>query len=687
MEKLEKIKLLEDAKETLKKEFVGIDDIIDRVCTCVKSWYITPEVIERPVVISLFGMTGTGKTSLVRRLLGLLGLNRAVFFDCGQESNNNKSDNLTDLIRKYLCIDDDDDETEAVGSDNMVFVIDEFQYARTLDESGSEVEKSNLRPLWQIVDSGILDYIDTDWRISAVNAYYSDLEAWVQELGRVIPIHNLRLVNKEDSRSLRQTLGWLYFGDSILPTVNPKKEDGDDEEEELSVILPSQVINNLLYMNKRGSNITRPEYYAHLKSLETVQELLTELKTMLTNSSKPKQVDCRKSLVFVLGNIDEAFIEGLEITADVDADVFYKETKGITISDIKNSLKKRFRAEQIARLGNNIILYPSLRKSDFELIIENEVHRIERKFQDENGFAVKVSDNMRKLLYCEGVYPTQGARPIFTTISSYLVPFLSDVVLKGKACEIDVEDPESGYNVQFKTILLKYENGEVDKKQVRLVLGELRDPNLSKYKYAVAVHEAGHAIVSYVSKGIIPIEIVAVTSDGKGGYCISRGRKEDTLSFYTRRSIQSQVMIGLAGYEAERLVFKDTQRSEIPLGSIDDLKKSWELLSRYAYKGGYFGSRVFEHSSTCPKFEDAYRVGFDDTNLEQLLLLEWETMEKATKAILQDNLGLLKETALELGKRGRLSDEEFEAIIKRVGVKGELYVENLDQYKEAIDQL
>ena len=71
MNKLEK---LQQTKDKLKSEFVGIDKIIDRVIDSITPWYITPEVLERPTVVSLWGLTGTGKTSLIRKLIKYLDL-------------------------------------------------------------------------------------------------------------------------------------------------------------------------------------------------------------------------------------------------------------------------------------------------------------------------------------------------------------------------------------------------------------------------------------------------------------------------------------------------------------------------------------------------------------------------------------------------------------------------------------
>jgi len=57
----------------LKTELFGIDSIIDRVMESVRAWYIVPELINRPVIVCLWGLTGTDKTQLTRRLAQKLG--------------------------------------------------------------------------------------------------------------------------------------------------------------------------------------------------------------------------------------------------------------------------------------------------------------------------------------------------------------------------------------------------------------------------------------------------------------------------------------------------------------------------------------------------------------------------------------------------------------------------------------
>ncbi|MGB2700695.1 MAG: hypothetical protein WBC31_10050, partial [Candidatus Phosphoribacter baldrii] len=45
------------ARGMLHAHFVGIDAVIDELCDAVAVWYLMPEVLSRPLVVNLWGMT------------------------------------------------------------------------------------------------------------------------------------------------------------------------------------------------------------------------------------------------------------------------------------------------------------------------------------------------------------------------------------------------------------------------------------------------------------------------------------------------------------------------------------------------------------------------------------------------------------------------------------------------------
>lgn len=69
---IKKRDLLTQASIILKKEFFGMDSVIDQIIESISSWYFFPHMQERPVVLNLWGMTGVGKSDLLKRLVQLL---------------------------------------------------------------------------------------------------------------------------------------------------------------------------------------------------------------------------------------------------------------------------------------------------------------------------------------------------------------------------------------------------------------------------------------------------------------------------------------------------------------------------------------------------------------------------------------------------------------------------------------
>ena len=64
--------ILETTRIELKAHFVGIDETIDDLLNYIQIWYLMPEILSRPIIVNLWGMTGVGKTDLVRRLVKCL---------------------------------------------------------------------------------------------------------------------------------------------------------------------------------------------------------------------------------------------------------------------------------------------------------------------------------------------------------------------------------------------------------------------------------------------------------------------------------------------------------------------------------------------------------------------------------------------------------------------------------------
>ena len=667
MTKLEKIKILENVKKQLKQEFVGLDSIIDDLVTSITPWFVTPEVIVRPVVVSLWGMTGTGKSSVVKRLVEILDLkHKTLFFDCGTECNETDyGRNIGDKIVDFINSDEQYGTIDETYSKDLIYVFDEFQYARTIDMSGEDALKPTIRPIWSLLDSGIININDSTYEVNYFKGFVEDFSSFADS-HKDTELESLKLHKQEDIEEFLNTLGYFYFdrgvpGDKEYDAYNYypwEKKDKDKENEPLKV-LEDRIIRILL---KRSGREIR-EVVRELYGLHNLGELSEYLKKELKHIQSPKYLDCSKSLIFVIGNLDEAFQVENDTNPDMDADMYYDLTSKVTIMDIKDALKKRFRAEQIARFGNTMIKYPTLKKEHFKKIIESEVQRICAKFKDDKEVEIIPSAEIMDLIYNESVYPVQGVRPTFTTIGTIFTPLLSNIVIQKdmdkniNKVEIKVMDSEKGYKQDKKEIALLYSNGMVDKKEIKLHLGELRNPKNSQTRYICAVHELGHAIMSAYLTGNVPSLIVSVSATS-GGFCMTYDSDRER-EIRSRKDIQNDVMIGLAGYEAEILIYGDKDRCL--LGSGNDINDTWSALRNSAYKFGYFSPFEFRNyevqSSDLPG-------GLCDDEIVEKLRAEFDRLEGETKRILRGNLGLIKKAALQLGESGSMTGNEFLEFVK-----------------------
>ena len=716
----EKIELLDNAVRTLKQEFVGLDSIIDQIKESITPWYITPEIILRPIIISLWGMTGTGKSSVVRRLIELLDLKDiTMYFDCGKEISNDRIDSIPDKTRDILGLGEDSDDDGITDLSERkfspIYIFDEFQYARTIDSDNKEVSKPSLRPIWNIIDSGRIDIgsrYDYDW--NTILSYISDLVPIVKRYPG-IKVEKNYIVDPNYVKIILEEIGPFWFGHREIPGLingDDKADETDipfynngadsnkaEEEEENKTgskdpYRPLKILNNnkLRKITKKLNKINYglgKEFLKDINSCTTLDEVIDLLNRTTKKISSSSEVNVTGSLVFIIGNLDEAFKVQGDINPDIDADIFYNMTSKVTVLDIKNSLKNRFRAEQIARIGNNLIKYPTLKREHFQKIIRNEVSKILGNFNKHvDPIKVNIEEEVYELLYVEGVFPTQGVRPIFTTINTILTPYLSKILInKEDGCKevtITVKNKEDYTKRAFKidsTILtMTFDNGKSLEYEHYLQLGSARNPLNRKKRYASSIHEAGHAIVYATLMGKAPDNIVSVSTD-HGGFC-STYDEEREGEIDSRKDLDNSVCISLGGYEAESIMF---DRSMVLLGSGSDIESAWTDFSEYAYKVGYFEPVSFSnhmvdqrpdgvssglsHSSSV-KYYGINSEGKEFTtyySLDHAIDEKFKELRRETAKILSKEHELLIRLGIYLGEYGSMTGDTFMKFVEKYG--------------------
>ena len=577
----EKERKLLEVQSVLKSEFIGIDSVIDGIISNVRVWYLFPKMISKPLVINLWGLTGCGKTSLVYRLCELLDINgKTITYNLAKLDEDNSSeleDNITDNISNK--------------ERNPVFIFDEFQFAATKSEDGKEKDnKTALKTIWEIIDSGIFKskidryvmnhfmtilYLTSYMEKSGVNIVNGKLTSIDKVVGNQImvtdskgegtSIDDLTKSNNADM----QLLVDRYFN------YEGKKYSDDGEDNSWCDVIDRYVRNDETYWASAKTIATLLTIYK-LTIDDTVQ--LIQFKKMLQDmdieqflllmyklETKSKAGFCHDysgSLVFVIGNVDEAYTVSYNVNPDMDADQFHELTSKLSMVDIKEALQERFRNEQIARLGNIMFMYPSFSSDNFTNIIKLRLSQYKKRVYDNFGVNIEFDKSIVDIIYKDGVFPTQGTRPVFSSVYEIVETKLPHIMLTAY---------DSG-NYEIEKVLLSYDDNKViadikykgDKEMRKEFNQELKIEDLRKNKRdeqqaLTAVHESMHFVMYAKLFGKMPEKLVSnCVSGGANGFMMPSCDDKD---FSSKGDYLAHIQVCLAGYVAERTVFGNNEMS------------------------------------------------------------------------------------------------------------------------------
>jgi cell division protease FtsH len=634
---------LQHAQELLKSEYFGIDQVIDDILENVRSWYILPDLQERPAIINLWGLTGTGKTSLVIRLMELLEFSDKTYrFDLGDKSESRSfSSTISDLC-------ENSDESP------LVLILDEFHQARTLrGQNLEEVENDQNRMIWELIDSGKISYNEWSYELISLESMTRKMMNLVNsgvrvENGLVLEKKELFIHEMELTCSEEDALPFIDK-DQYSAIINLA---GDY----FKIQLKHDLEQKLMQMN--GS------------------ESLKFLSKVIINGSKPKTKSFAKAIIFVIGNIDEAYAMSNNYNADISADEFYEISLKINVPDIKQALRQRFRNEQIARLGNIHIIYPALKKSAYESIIHRELNRIQSNIQALTGIVVNFDDTVAQELYKEGVYPNQGARPIFTTIYQMVQSKIGLFIQT--QLEEDVASDSLNLTVRDGHLVCDYvKNNAIIREfstPISYNLENLRKSKHDEMQAISAVHEAGHALLSIALFGQIPETVYSITSQShSAGFVYIRSDAE----FIARNQIIPRIAVLLGGIVAEEIIFGQEFLSS---GGDSDIQKATEMIMSLYKKSG-FGKRPIKYAQSENEDELVYH---DIDEIER----EIEHLIDAGKKLAIENLNAEKKLFLAIAEQlatiPKLDKTEIEALINEHATQKLNGLFSSDYYRNAL---
>jgi cell division protease FtsH len=592
---------LQRVSEELKAELFGIDPIIDRVIEAVRAWYVLPEVVQRPVIVCLWGLTGTGKTQLVRLLAQKLGFYDR-FVEVQMDGFSHGSGYWSSSISGMLG-----DSGIEEGSPGIL-LLDEFQRFRTINDKGDDLKVQRYQDVWTLLSDG---------RLPPMLSFMNDLE------------------------------------ETLAESEYDRDRDGDDaDNDDSKAPVEGAGAQRKPKRRFRLSPYEAQQLKRHLKLQEPLLEVMAwrpeQVLTALQDfRAQPERwgTDYSRLLVFVTGNLDEMYkhVATRVEDCDTDADIFHQYTRRLSIIDAKKALGERFKPEQIARLGNNHLVYPSLDRRTYERLILDLCVRYAEEVGRSSGLRIEIDARVREEIYANGVFPVQGTRPLFSYVQGLLRPTrvnasvwaLEEGAESGDLLCIGVADDGRHLQAQWRDRVRSF--------AVPFELNRLKQRTNKDFRALLAVHEAGHALVYGLLLKQVPLEVKINVASFNGGYNSFLPLKAES-----RRDVLDQICVGLAGRAAEALVFGP---QACTTGAEQDLRQATAEAARFVRTYGFAGRLSRTDVGCDADCEVNTSVAATDEAIDQTLVAQYNLAQR----LLQEQAPLLAKIADALMREGEVA--------------------------------
>lgn len=579
---------LQDIAARLKTELFGIDSVIDRVIDAVRAWYVLPELVSRPVIVCLWGLTGTGKTQLVRRLAQLLG-----FYDRFVEVQMDGFSNGAGW-RGAQSISGMLSQSGVREGEPGILALDEFQRFRTIDNKRGELRVERYQDVWALLSDG---------RLPPALSLLGDIESSLAEAA-----YDAERADADEAKRRFKLRSW--------------------EAKEL----------------QRNLKLDEPLMEIMGWTPEQIQE---RLRAFRESGQQQWETDYSRLLVFVCGNLDEMYEDVATSVddCDSDADTFHAMTSKLSVIDVKQALNKRFKPEQVARLGNEHVIYPSLSRRAYEQLIEQGCARYAREAEGRCGLRFELDASVHEQIYANAVFPAQGTRPLFSSLHGILGAGLAKAALW--VLEQGADAGESVMLTADGRRLVAHWGGLSHAIAAPFEINRLRQRSNPDFRALLAVHEAGHGLVHALLFGRAPKEIKIHVASFEGGYNTYTSRK-----VWSRRNLLDSICTSLAGRAAEMLVFGPDMSSS---GAESDLRKATETAARMHRHLGH-GERI-GRSDVTTNSDDNLCTDVEASNAPIEALLQGEHA-RATRLIEAHRDALLA-LVDELMEQGQVTPAQF----------------------------
>ena len=599
----ERIDKLEEVKKSLKSQFIGIDSIIDEFIKNIYIWYVMPEILNRPIIVNLWGMTGVGKTDLIRKFVKEIKFNNK-FIEIQMDCDDN---NYSGSARIQYHLENILEDTDATG----VLLLDEMQRFRSIDEKGMEIRNhSKYSDLWMLLSDGKFES-DSKNRNELMEILLDDYYSMDQY--------------EEEPESENEVSS---------PNESVKKKKNAKDRKYKTWTWTARRLKKLLKLSESIEEIM----------MWDIDKKISIIKDKLADNNLFEGKVYSKLLIIVSGNLDEAYeMSDAVDDVDLDADIFHEFAKGINILKIKDALTQRFKPEQIARFGNTHIIYPAFSKQNYIDIIKLKLNNIVDFIKDKHQIQIKYSPQLIQFIYDNGVFPTQGVRPVLSTIASVfensLPVFIYNAVLEN-INQFYIECNNKQLTSDIGTKKVEYD--------IHAVISSIRDKKDINLLSLVAIHEAAHAMCYSLLFGYAPLQLICRTAadDVEGFSAHNRIRA-------SKQYLKNQITILMAGTCAEELYFSE---HKVSAGASGDIRKATQLAANYIRKYGFAQYTSFIVSDKTDEHSHLNQNISITNEIIEVILRECKAI---AKNILTENGKLLKAIAKQLLTNKKLSQEQY----------------------------
>jgi cell division protease FtsH len=198
----------------------------------------------------------------------------------------------------------------------------------------------------------------------------------------------------------------------------------------------------------------------------------------------------------------------------------------------------------------------------------------------------------------------------------------------------------------------------------KIVLGDPRETKLDPVeKKRVAIHEAGHAVVSHFTLEAEPLQRVTIIPRGMA-LGVTQFTPAGDRHIMTRTELKAKLQVAMGGYAAERLVLGDTSS-----GAENDLQRATEIAFKMVAHFGMseaVGPVFHEHKTEHPF-------------LGQRLAVEGATSDATVHAIEQETRVILTEAAETAGRTLERHRTEFDRLVQALVAEETVEQEGLEQ--------